>query len=82
MGREWAFEAYDVGPDTFIFEHGIASRDRRPSITIVEKCHLRHRGRGRVFTMTSGNHSVAAFPLLDGRFWARRPCRPSGEAKF
>ena len=70
MGTERTFEAYDVGPDTFVFEHGILSRlKERPSVLIVEKVHLRRRGHGRVFTMSSGNHAVAAFPLLDGRFW-------------
>ena len=70
MGITRTFEAYDVGPDTFIFERGIlAKMKERPSVLIVEKNQLRRRGRGRVFTLTSGNHAVAAFPLLDGRFW-------------
>lgn len=71
MGVERTFVAYDVGNDTFIFERGISKRLKgRPSVLIVEKRRLRKRGgAGRVFTMTSGNHSVAAFPLLDGRFW-------------
>jgi len=70
MGVTRTFEAYDIGPDTFIFERGILARlKERPSVLIVEKSQLRRRGRGRVFTMTSGNHAVAAFPLLDGRFW-------------
>ena len=41
----------------------------KPSILIVEKRALKPRARGLVLTMTSGNHAVAAFPLLDGRFW-------------
>lgn len=72
MGRERTFDAYDLGADTFIFERGIArSLNNRPSVLIVEKKALRKRGdgAGRVFTMSSGNHAVAAFPLLDGRFW-------------
>ena len=72
MGIQRTFDAYDLGVDTFVFERGISARLRdRPSVLIVEKSRLRKRGgpRGRVFTMTSGNHAVAAFPLLDGRFW-------------
>ncbi len=70
MGREREFEAWDVGEDTFIFERGVRDRlDERPSVLLVEKSDLRRRAKGRVMTMTTGNHSVAAFPLLDGRFW-------------
>ena len=70
MGRERTFSAFDVGADTFVFENGIASRlGERPSVLIVEKRTLRGRARGRVMTLTTGNHAVAALPLLDGRFW-------------
>ena len=70
MGRERMFEAYDIGADTFIFERGIAAHlGERPSVLIVEKSALRGRAKGRVMTLSTGNHSVAAFPLLDGRFW-------------
>ena len=70
MGRERTFEAFDVKHDTFVFEKGVATRlSERPSVLIVEKSALRPRSRGRVFTLTTGNHAVAAFPLLDGRFW-------------
>ncbi len=70
MGRTREFEAWDVGDDTYIFETGIQSHlDDHPSVLIVEKSDLRCKSVGRVMTMTTGNHSVAAFPLLDGRFW-------------
>ena len=70
MGRERSFSAYDVGHDTFILEDGIATHlGERPSVLIVEKSVLRGRAKGRVMTLSSGNHAVAAFPLLDGRFW-------------
>ena len=70
MGRERAFDAFDVGNDTFVIERGIATHlDERPSVLVVAKSKLRRRARGRVFTITTGNHAVAAFPLLDGRFW-------------
>ena len=78
MGRERVFHAYDVARDTFIFEDGIASRlAERPSILIVPKASLdRRHGRGWVVTFSTGNHSTAAFPLLDGRFWGLSSVRP------
>ena len=70
MGRERTFEAFDVGSDTFVLEKGIAAHlGERPSMLIVRKDALRRRARGRVLTLSGGNHAVAAFPLLDGRFW-------------
>ena len=70
MGRERTFVAYDVGDDTLIFEQGVWRHLKsRPSVLLVEKGELRRRARGWVMTLTTGNHSVAAFPLLDGRFW-------------
>ena len=70
MGRERTFHAWDVGADTFVFEDGISSRlSEHPSVLIVAKGDLCRRAHGRVMTVTTGNHSVAAFPLLDGRFW-------------
>ena len=70
MERERIFDAYDCGDDTFIFERGISKRlKERPSVLLVEKRALGRRAKGRVLTMSTGNHSVAAFPLLDGRFW-------------
>ena len=70
MGRERVFHALDLGPDTFIFEAGVAHHlEERPSILLAEKSSLRRKAKGWVMTLTTGNHSVAAFPLLDGRFW-------------
>ena len=70
MGRTRTFEAYDVGPDTFIVEKGVAARlGERPSVLLVAKAQLKARAKGRVMTVSSGNHAVAALPLLDGRFW-------------
>ncbi len=70
MGRAREFEAFDLGNDTYIIERGIiAHLSDNPSVLIVTKAVLCNRGKGRVFTITSGNHSVAALPLLDGRFW-------------
>ena len=70
MGRERVFDAYDLGNDTFILERGISSHlAERPSVLVAEKGELRRRARGWVMTVSTGNHSIAAFPLLDGRFW-------------
>lgn len=70
MGRERVFEAWDLGHDTYVFEKSVLSHlSDHPSVLIVEKRVLKPKAKGRVFTMTTGNHSVAAFPLLDGRFW-------------
>ena len=82
MGRAREFAAWDIGEDTFIFEIGIRDHlDERPSVLMVEKCHLKRKTPGRVMTMTTGNHSVAAFPLLDGRFWkfSRVPMLKTGD---
>ena len=77
MGVARVFDAYDVGPDTFVFERGVGARLReRASVLIVEKCALRRRARGRVLTLSTGNHAVAAMPLLDGRFWRLSSLRP------
>ena len=70
MGRSRTFDAYDLGDDTFIFERGVAGHlDERPSVLVVEKNELRRKTRGYVMTVSTGNHAVAALPLLDGRFW-------------
>ena len=70
MGMKRIFEAYDVGEDTFIVEKGVSAHlGEHPSVLIVEKSALRRRVAGRVMTMSTGNHTVAALPLLDGRFW-------------
>ncbi len=82
MGRAREFEAWDVGEDTYVFELGIQSRlDDHPSVLLADKADLRRRTVGRVLTMTTGNHSVAAFPLLDGRFWqlSRLPSAKRGD---
>ncbi|MBR7180774.1 MAG: hypothetical protein IKD42_04105 [Kiritimatiellae bacterium] len=70
MGVEREFAAWDVGEDTVIAEKGVAADATiRPSILVADKADLRRGAKGRVVTLSTGNHSVAAFPLLDGRFW-------------
>ena len=70
MGRERTFEAFDIGADTYVFERGISAHlAERPSMLVVRKAALGRSARGWAVTLSTGNHSVAAFPLLDGRFW-------------
>lgn len=70
MGKERSFDAFKIGNDVFVLETGIEKAlELRPSVLIVKKSDLRPGAQGYVMTMTTGNHSVAAFPLLDGRFW-------------
>ena len=77
MGVARTFDAYDLGADTFIFERGVGARlSARASVLVVEKAALRRRAKGRVLTLTTGNHAVAAFPLLDGRFWRLSTLKP------
>ena len=78
MGREREFEAFELGADVFIFERSISSRlGERPSVLMVNTSRLNRRSRGRVMTISTGNHSVAALPLLDGRFWKLSKLIPS-----
>lgn len=78
MGKDRTFEAYEVGADVFIIERGVSSRlSERPSVLLVNRNRLCRRSRGRVFTISTGNHSVAALPLLDGRFWKLSKLPPS-----
>ncbi|MCQ2391475.1 MAG: hypothetical protein MJ240_08620 [Kiritimatiellae bacterium] len=70
MGRQRYFRAYDRGADTFVFERGVwTGLDEHASVLMIEKGDLRHGAHGHVITVTTGNHSVAALPLLSGLFW-------------
>lgn len=70
MGRERKLFAYDLGEDTFIFEEGVARHiDEHASVLMINKRHLRRGTHGHVMTITTGNHSVAALPLLSGKLW-------------
>ncbi len=72
LGSARTFLAYDWGCDTFVFEKGVwalLSRAERDPILIVRKAALVPGAPGYIFTLTKGNHSVAALPLLNGQFW-------------
>lgn len=82
MGRSRVFDAYDVGDDTYILEQGVEKfLGERPSVLLTEKRSLGRRVPGRVMTVSTGNHSVAAFPLLDGRFWKLSRLKSSGRGE-
>ena len=70
MGRPRRFAAYDRGPDTFVFEL-VPWKEflSHASVLIAEKRDLKAGASGFVMTVTTGNHSVAALPLLQGRLW-------------
>ena len=71
MGREMQFQAYDRGNDTLVFENDVwAHVDERASVLFARKRDLGVGGaRGHVVTFTTGNHAVAAMPLLGGELW-------------
>ena len=74
-GRTRDFVAFDLDDDTFVLEDGIWDRmENKDPVVIVPKRDLRPgddpaRIYGNVMTFTSGNHAVAALPLLSGQFW-------------
>ena len=70
MGVRRVFHAYDLGRDTVVFERDVWKRmDEHASVLVVEKNDLCPGTFGHLITITDGNHSVAALPLLGGRFW-------------
>ena len=84
MGSDRTFLAYDWGADTFVFEKGVWSllaREERDPLLIVRKAVLVPGMPGYIMTLTKGNHSVAAMPLLNGMLWnlGRVPQKKRGE---
>ena len=70
MGGRRIFNAYDLGQDTVVFEKDVWERmDEHASVLVVEKNDLCPGTFGHLITVTDGNHSVAALPLLSGKFW-------------
>ncbi len=70
MGHERVFIAYDWGSDTFVFEKDVWKHlENHSPVLIVRKHDLVKGTGGYVMTLTTGNHTVAAIPLLSGQFW-------------
>ena len=63
MGRDRVFHAYDLGPDTFVFERGVwKGLDEHASVLMADKAELRRGTHGRVITLTTGNQKVTQDP--------------------
>ena len=70
MGAAKTFSAYDICADTVVFERDVWKHmDEHASVLIAEKNDLCPGTFGHLITVTSGNHSVAALPLLSGKLW-------------
>ena len=70
MGVRRVFNAYDFGRDTLVFERDVwKNMDEHASVLVAEKNDLCPGTFGHLITVTGGNHSVAALPLLSGKFW-------------
>ena len=70
MGVRRVFHAYDFAQDTLVFERDAwKSMDEHASVLVAEKNDLCPGTFGHLITITGGNHSVAALPLLSGKFW-------------
>ena len=70
MGTRKSFRAYDLGEDTVVFAHDVwRHMDEHASVLVVEKSDLVPGAFGHLITVTDGNHSVAAIPLLSGKLW-------------
>ena len=70
MGTRKFFRAYDLGVDTVVFERDVWKHiDEHASVLVAEKNDLVPGTFGHLVTVTGGNHSVAAMPLLSGKLW-------------
>jgi len=70
VGHARVFLGYDWGGDTFVFERDVwKSQAEHNPVLIVRKQDLVRGAGGYILTLTTGNHTVAAMPLLSGRFW-------------
>lgn len=70
MGGNRLFHAFDIGNDTIVFERDVWKQmDEHASVLLAEKNDLVPGTFGHLITVTGGNHSVAALPLLSGKLW-------------
>lgn len=83
MGREVHFSAFDWGSDTFIIEKDIwKNANGHYPILIVRKSDLGKNAYGYIMTLSKGNHSVAAIPLLTGQFWNMGRVQPHDRSEI
>ena len=69
-GHERVFYGYDWGSDTIVFEKDVWKHPENHSpVLIVRKQDLVKGTIGYILTLTTGNHTVAALPLLSGQLW-------------
>ena len=69
-GQKRVFHGFDWGGDTFIFEeNALKAPGGHQPILLVRKADLMKGASGYVMTLSTGNHAVAAVPLLRGQFW-------------
>jgi len=70
MGRERVFCAFDWGCDTFVFEKDVwkCLENHSPVLIVRKRVNVKGTG-GYIMTLTTGNHTIAAIPLLSGQFW-------------
>ena len=70
FGSERVFLGFDWEADTFVFEKDVWKQlDSHLPVLIVRKEDLVKGAAGYVMTLTTGNHTVAAIPLLSGQLW-------------
>lgn len=72
------FLRYKRGDDTFIFEDGVwKNSDSHSPVLIARKSDFIPGRRGRILTVSTGNHATVAIPLLTGRMWSIPAVPPS-----
>lgn len=77
-GHRRTFLRYKLGDDTFIFEDGVwKNTDCHSPVLVARKCDFIPGKRGRILTVSTGNHATVAIPLLTGRMWSIPAVPPS-----
>ena len=82
MGHARVFYGFDWGCDSFVFEKDVwKSQEEHQPVLIVRKQDLVRGTSGHILTMTTGNHTVAAMPLLAGQFWSLGRVAPARRSR-
>ncbi len=82
MGHERVFYGYDWGGDTYVFEKDVwKNLENHSPVLLARKQDLVRGASSRILTLTTGNHTVAAIPLLSGLFWNLGRVSPSQRSK-